>query len=336
MLQARSYIAIFLILIDVVALPCNAEVLFPDGFTNDGTVIWYFLPTNANLEMLSLSDWNAVELNDTLDSAYVEPQITDIFKKRKHKGSTEQGDQGVVLNAAASFMNESPTLPSNVTNWSQLQLTTPLDNGNNQPKRYRPAEAVPDILIPFSNYVQIVTPSNGVFFNPGSPFRPRTELSELSHWTCSSPNAQRNMTITMIIDQVPDPSLARKVAHAQLHVVLQLQTRIINGNMTIVMEVNGRWTNDGKTWVISLSKENVNMLGKKFTASIMASNGKIYFSYQDEADQRIPVTQIFGINTAAAGSCKYSVGNYLLIYVDARNLPVQYAISRLYKISLTT
>ena len=55
-----------------------------------------------------------------------------------------------------------------------------------------------------------------------------------------------------------------------------------------------------------------------------------------ETGQQIPLTQIVGLNTTAAGTCKYATGNYLQIYQDVRKLPVQFAKSRLFNFSVVT
>lgn len=337
MSQPRYYLMILFALIAMTSLLSNAEIpIIIDGFLSGGKVKWYLLPTNATASLTaSLTDWTAMIVNDTQNDLYIEPAETKIFRKRKHKGfETSSSEKGLVFNAAVTALSGSSTLPSSVTNWNKLQLSTPLNNGNNQPKWYKPPRALPDILVPFSDYVQIVTPSNGAFFS-GSLFRPRTEISELSLWKCSCPNATRNMTFTMIVDEMPSP-LATKVSQSQLFLMMQVQSRITdNGTMFVVIEVNGRWTSDRLTWVIMLSKDTVDMFGKKFTVSISVSNGKVFFSYQDESGQSIPMTQVVGVNAAMAGDCKYTVGNYLQIQENATLLPVKKSISRLYKFNLS-
>ena len=333
MSQPRCYLVILFALIAMTSLLSNAEIpIIIDGFLSGGKVKWYLLPTNATA---SLTDWTAMIVNDTQNRIYAGPTESKIFRKRKHKGfETTASEKGMVFNPAATALTGSLTLPSNVTNWNKLQLSTPLNNGNNQPKWYKPPIALPGIFVPYSNYVQIITPSNGTFFS-GSLFRPRTEISELNLWNCSCPNATRNMTFTMIVDEMPSP-LATKVSQSQLFLMMQVQSRITaNGTMYVVIEVNGRWTSDRLTWVIMLSKDTVDMFGKKFTVSISVSNGKIFFSYQDESGQSIPMTQVVGVNAAMAGNCKYTVGNYLQIQENATLLPVKKSISRLYKFNLS-
>lgn len=209
--------------------------------------------------------WTEILVNTPMDYGHEGTKRTDAAQhlvEIKQTGTERQG-KGTQYNTRRL---KRTSLPPIVKSWTVLQLNTPLNNGYNQPKLYAPPQSISNIFMAFSNYVLIITPTNGLYFQD-SPYRPRTELSESTQWNCSSPNARHDMKFSMIVDELPNPNLAVKVSHSQLFKVLQVQSRIGGNKTNIVLEVNGRWTSDRLTWVIQLSNTSIDMRGKLFTTS---------------------------------------------------------------------
>lgn len=238
-------------------------------------------------------------------------------------------------NSQTPESNGNGDLLPRIANWENLQLTTYLEKEDGDLLRLKTVEQVPDVLDSLEDSVKLTTASNGAFFN-GSPNRPRTELTEKEPWDCTTTN--KDMSFTMIIDELPNPDISYRVVVSQLYLILQVNAIVSDGILRLELELNGRWTGTGTGRIFNLSDRSQDMFGKQFTFSYFVSDAQIFYSYEDEFGRYIPREEITGFDIYQAnqrnGACKFTVGNYLQTREDLRNMEPQYAVTRLLNLQI--